>query len=240
MALDASLDAALQGAAPLVCLLIKIELPDHTIRVVDGAGEVIFGGETYTGEDSVYGVLDQVESMAEQVGTEAPTVRFTFLPASISALAAITAPANQGSVVTVWFGAVDPVSGLIIGEPELLFLGDLDTADVDVSSASTVITFDVVSGWERLFEASEGQRLNNSFHRWTVWGGASTEKGFEFVTQIQREEPWGYDGPRPRVVADTNGGRPGGGSNPPPTGGGGGGGGIGRGDRWPGIGMIGL
>lgn len=217
MALNASLDAALKGAASLVCLLIKIELPSRTIRLVDGAGQVTHAGETYLGEDAVYGVLSGVEPLSEGAATEAPAVRFSFLPASLPALADITAPTNQGAPVRLWFGAINPATGLLIGTPELLFLGELDTAEVAASDSATLITFDVVSAWERLFEASEGQRLNNSFHQ-SVWPG---ERGFEFVTQIQRDEPWGYAGARPNVVADTNGGRPGsGGSTPPPTSGG--------------------
>ena len=223
MPLNASLDAALKGAAPLVCLLVAVDLPGHAIRVTDGAGQVVFAGETYNGEDAVYGVLDAIESASEQVGTEAPTIRFTFLPASLPALADITSPSNQGADVKVWFGAVEPSTGLLIGEPELLFLGELDTAEVDASDTSTIITFDVASAWERLFEQSEGQRLNNTFHQ-SIWPG---EKGFEFVTQIQREEPWGYDGPRPYIVTDVIGGQPGTGTAPGMGGGGGYGGGGG-------------
>ncbi|QBX38676.1 DUF2163 domain-containing protein [Brevundimonas sp. S30B] len=198
MPLNASLDAALKGAAPLVCLLLKIELPDHTIRITDGAGQVVFGGETYSGEDAVYGTLDQVETVAEQIGTEAPKVRFGFLPASLAALASITNPANQGAPVSLWFAAVNPSTGLLIGDPELLFLGELDTADTETSEGSTLITFDVASAWERLFDASEGQRLNNTFIQ-SVWPGA---RGAEFVSQVQRDLPWGYDAPRPAVVRD--------------------------------------
>lgn len=218
MALDAPLDAALKGAAPLVCLLLKIELPDHTIKLVDGAGEVVHDGETYTGEDAIYGVLDAVEEMTEQVGTEAPTVRFTFLPASLPALADITNPANQGSPIYTWFAAVDPATGQIIGEPELLFAGELDTAEVEAGESATVISFDSVSAWERLFEANEGHRLNNQFWQ-SIYPGAL---GMQYVTEIQRDLPWGYDAPRPRVVSDTTGGG-GGGYGGSPIGGGGGG-----------------
>lgn len=220
MALNASLDAALKGAAPLVCLLLKMELPGHTIRASE-AGEVEFSGETYLGEDPVYGSLDNVESLSEQVGTEAPLVRLTFLPKTLAALADLTNPANQGSPVTLWFGAVDPTTGLLIGEPELLFFGELDTADVDVSEASTVITFNVASAWERLFAPSEGQRLNNAFIQ-SIYPGA---KGAEFVIAIQRDLPWGYDAPRPAVVSDVIGGQPGRGGSPIGGGSGGGGGG---------------
>jgi len=232
MALDASLNTALQGAAPLVCLLLKIELPDHTIRLVDGAGEVVFNAETYLGEDETYGVLENIETLSEQVGTEAPLVRLTFLPASVNALADLTDPTNQGAPVHIWFGAVDHATGALSGEPELLFFGELDTADVDVSSTSTVISFNVASAWERLFDANEGQRLNNAFIQ-SVYPGAL---GASFVIAIQRDLPWGYDAPRPAVVSDVIGGRPGRGTSPI------GGGGLlgGGGGWWGGGGSVSL
>lgn len=224
MALDASMDAALKGAAPLVCLMVKMELPGHTITALDGAGQVAFDGETYAGEDAIYGVLDAIETVTEQVGTEAPMVRLTFLPASLQAMADITAPANQGAPVQIWFGVVDPDSGLLITEPEALFIGELDTADVEAAADRTVISFNVASAWERLFDVGEGQRLNNAFIQ-SIYPGA---RGAEYVIAIQRDLPWGYDGPRPAVVSDVVGGVPGTGVSPIGGGGGGGGGGFGR------------
>lgn len=222
MALESSLDTALKGAAPLVCLLVKIALPAGTIRLIDGAGEITFDAESYTGSDAVYGVLDNIETVTEQVGTEAPILRLTFLPASLAALSSITAPANQGSSVQVWLAAVSPTTGLLVGTPESLFLGELDTAEVEVGKESTVISFNVASAWERLFDGDEGQRLNSKFIQ-SIYTGAL---GTEFVISVQRDLPWGYDAPRPAVVSDVVGGRSGRGVSPI---GGGGGGGIGGG-----------
>ena len=223
MALDSTLDTALRGAAPLVVHLVKIALPGGTIRVLDGAGTLTFNAETYTGEDAVFGVLDGLEAIGEQVGTEAPAMRLTFLPASLSALSQLTTPVNQGSPVSIWFGAVDPATGLLLGTPETLFVGELDTADVEVSTSRTVISFNVASAWERLFAVNEGHRLNNAFIQ-SLYTGAL---GASFVVAVQRELPWGYDAPRPGVVADLNGGSTVRGGSPVVGGGGFGGGGGG-------------
>lgn len=206
MALDIATNAALQQPVSMICCLLQIALPVRTIRILDGAVPITHEGHLYEGEDAVFGTLDAVEDVTEQVGTEAPTIRFTFLPTSVAAMAEITSPLMQGSEVSLWFGVIDPDSGLLIGAPELLFLGELDTAEIDVDTNRTVISFDVASAWERLFEASEGQRLNNSFQQ-SIYPG---DLGMEFVTQIQREEPWGYDAVRPAVVSDVTGGTPGG------------------------------
>ncbi|WP_297803391.1 hypothetical protein [uncultured Brevundimonas sp.] len=204
MALNSSFEAALIGAAPLVCLLLEIVLPDHTIRVTDGAAQIVFNSKTYQPEDSVYGVLDQIEGVGESLGTEAPRLQFTFLPASLPALADLTDPTNQGASAKVWFAGVNPATGLLIGEPELLFNGELDTIEVTAEENRTVITFDVASAWERLFAANEGNRLNFFF----VNGLFPDAYGTEYVTSIQRDLPWNYNAARPRVVSDNIGGAP--------------------------------
>jgi hypothetical protein len=227
MALDSALDTALKGAAPIVVLMVRIDFPDGTLRLLDGAGQVVFDGATWFGEDATYGTLDGVETISDQVGTEAPMIRLTLLPASLGALAAITNPVNQNSLVRVWLGSIDPVTGALIGVPESLFMGVVDTADVDVDKNRTVIVINVASAWERLFEANEAQRLNNSFIQ-SLYPGAL---GASFVIAIQRNLPWGYDAPRPAVVSDVLGGVPDRGQSPA-EGGGGGGGGYGGGDYY--------
>lgn len=217
MALDVSLAAALQGPAATVFCALEIVLPDHTLRVLDGTGVVAFGDRTFGGSDATFGILHAIESVAEQVGTEAPRVRFTFMPSTMDATVALSAPSAQGSEVSLWFGAVDPATGLVIGEPELLFIGELDAVEGAFDQNSRVLTLDVASAWDRLFDVNEGNRLNNAFHQ-SIWPG---ELGFQYVTQIQRDEPWGFDAPRPRVVADVLGGQ----QRPVLVGGGGGGGG---------------
>ena len=57
---------------------------------------------------------------------------------------------------------------------------------------------EAVSVWERLFDDGEGVRLTNAYHQ-SAWPG---ELGFEFVTAVQRQLPWGADTPRPSVIAD--------------------------------------
>ncbi len=193
MALDASLEAALQGAAPTIVVLLKIELPDHTIRLVDGAGVVAYESQTFTGEDETYGTLSGIESIEEGVGDEAPKVRISFLPPTVTAIANLTAPGVQGSPVNIWMGAVDPSTGLIVGDPELLFSGELDEAELATDQGSQILLMDVASIWERLFDSNEGARQNQDFHQ-SIYG-TSNEGGFNDVTGVQKKLYWGFQGP---------------------------------------------
>ena len=193
MALDASLDAALQGAAPTIFVAVRIALPEYTIRLVDGSGVVAFDSQTFTGSDDTYGVLNAVEAIEEGTGEEAPKVRISFLPPSVSAIAGLTAPGVQGSAVPIWLGAVDPATGLVIGEPELLFLGELDEADLETDLGSQLLVMDVASIWERLFDLNEGARPNKDFHQ-SIYG-TSDENGFNHVTGVQQQLYWAAEAP---------------------------------------------
>ncbi|EKY30611.1 hypothetical protein HMPREF0185_00190 [Brevundimonas diminuta 470-4] len=192
MAMNAALEAALKSAAPLVCLLLQIELPDHTIRIIDGVGQVVFNGHTFNSKDPIYGTLSAVEDTSEQIGVEAPKMRMVLLPESETAMAKLVHPTAQGSPVSLWFGAIDQITGHLIGEPELVFAGELDTADIDASEETTVIWFEVSSIWERLFDDNEGHRWNDSF--WTYLYG-SNARAFQHVTNAGKKLFWGYNGP---------------------------------------------
>lgn len=188
MALDASLNAALHAPAAIPFCALEIVLPTKTIRVTDGAGVVGFDGKVFQGTDLDFGTLRAIDPLEEQVGTEAPRARFTFMPRSNNAKAQITSPGVQGSEVSCWFGVVDPATGLVIGQPELLFIGELDEASVDTDKGSDVITFDVASAWDRFFEGNEGARQTDNFQQANYPG----DRAFQFITGVEEQLHWGF------------------------------------------------
>lgn len=231
MALDPLMKNAMEGPYFVTALLFDIILPDRNVRLLDGVGEVYYGGNVYRGSDDVFGSVAAIDPLQEQIGTEAPFLRMKLLPQDRFALAYLTDPARQGCAINLLWATIDPATGLIIGEPLTVFAGSLDAAEADIDQNDTTITIDIASAWDLLFMNQQGMRLSNAQHTKTWSERAAEERGFEFVTSIQREEPWGYDQPRPAVVADVIGGQPrssgggtgaGGGS----SGGGGGGGGF--------------
>lgn len=208
MSLHPAAKTELQKPYFITALMIEIILPLKTVRIVDGAGELHWGGQIYRGSDSVFGTLVAIDPLQEQVATEAPMLRMKMAPQGAFDKSYITNPANQGAPINIYFATVSPATGLIVGEPMHLFAGELDSAEVDEDTAETTVTLDVASVWDRLFRNGEGRRLNNANHQ-RVWAeSAASERGFEYVVAIQRNEPWGYAGPRPPIVADTIGGQP--------------------------------
>jgi hypothetical protein len=213
MALPVAMDTALRGAVATGVMLVKIELPGRTLRYINGSAELLHEGEIYSGEDATFGLLGAIEPVPESVGTEAPRLQIVLHPRSNTAMAEVTSPLAQGSPVTIWFGVINPATGTVTAT-DPLFVGELDTAQISIGEGSKALTLDVASAWERLFQANEGAKLNDPFWQALHPGDLS----MQYVPVIQRQLPWGSDGPRPALITDVG---------PGISNGGGGGGGYG-------------
>lgn len=196
--LSTGLDTELAKPAALVFGAVEILLPGYSLRLVDGAGHCVIGGNAYVGRDATYGVLGAVESMSDGVDNSAPMVRITLLPPSNTATATLADPAAQGSKVTIWFGAIDPSTGLVIADPDLIGVYELDVPIVEVKRNSRALQYDCVSAFERMFDQDEGVKLNGPWHA-SIWPG---ELGLQYTTSVLQQLPWGQDAPRPVLITD--------------------------------------
>jgi len=190
------LDAALAGFAPTVFGAVEILLPDYTLRLIEGAGRLSFGGNTFVGRDPTFGVIDSVDVIADGTGDDAPEVRLTLLPASDAAAATLASATMQGSQVSIWLGALDPATGQVIPDPLLVFLGELDVPTLKAGEHRRELEYSVVSVFEHFFSDDEGARLSDTFHQ-SIWPG---EKGFAFVTNVDTPVYWGADPPPANVA----------------------------------------
>lgn len=205
--LTPQLDAALAAASPTWFGAVRIDLPGYTLRLLDGAGFAVFpegasGGGTYLGRDPVYGVLAAIDEISDGIGDEAPAIGLTLHPASHAAAADLASPAMQGSPVSIFVGAIDRASGLVVPDPELLFVGELDVPTLRSTRNGRSLELEVVSTFERFFADDEGARLADGFHR-SVWPG---EAGLAFVTGVEKTVYWGMDAPPSAVVPGRAGG----------------------------------
>jgi len=190
--MDPALKNALAQPAVLLFGALKIELPGYTLRLLDGAGSLVINGETYVGLDETFGTLAGMSELAEEMGDSAPEVTVTLNPPDLSAAAVLAHPGMQGSRAQIIVGAADPISGLSIGTPEVLFLGEIDVPTVNLDhDGSRTVEFTIVSVFERLFEVEEGQRASNGWHQSICPG----ELGLEFMTGTDTNLYWGVKPP---------------------------------------------
>ena len=229
MPMSADMVTALDAPVIVRFFACEIVLPDYTLRLLDGASQVTFDGRTFVGEDPTYGTLGQVQAITEGLGTEAPRMRMPLYPPTLAACARLNQMDVQGSPVTAWWGVCDPVSGVVLPDPEVMFVGEIDLPKYLRGKGKRAVELDCCSAWEFLFVQDEGQRLNDA-HQQTI---DPTDRGLEYVSEVERQLPWGADAPRSPMVSSRGSTGYGGG------GGGGGGRGGGGGGYLDGTGGIG-
>jgi hypothetical protein len=184
--------------ALLVFVAVEIALGSGFLRLVDGSGEVSFAARTFVGLDPVFGVLANLEAVTDGMGAEAPALNVGINPPTANAAAILAGEDMQGRSVLVWLGTLNPQTGVVTPDPVLVFVGEVDQGVLNVGTGSRGLALNCVSIWERLFDDAQGVRLSNAYHQ-SAWPG---ELGFEYVTAVQRQLPWGSDAPRPNVVSD--------------------------------------
>lgn len=190
--MDPTLKNALAQPSVLLFGALKIDLPGYTLRLIDGSANILIGGDLYLGQDPVFGTIAEISELTEEIGDQAPEITIALFPPDATASATLSSPAMQGSIVTLMAGAVDPVSGIAIGAPEILFLGEVDVPTINLEqSGARKVEYTVVSVFERLFEVEEGQRATDSWHQ-SIWPG---ERGLEFMTGTDVNLYWGAKPP---------------------------------------------
>jgi len=189
--------------------LVQIDLRGgDTLRLCDG-GVVTWGVNTFTAKDATFGGIGSLEPLSEGVGDEVPALRMTFYPESTAAATDLVQPGWQASPMRFWIAEVDRSTGAVVGTPELMFHGQLDTADLVVGIGSREITFDIVSASERLLEGNNGNTLSPRFHKF-VWPG---ETGEDAAIGIGVTVAWGTQAPTGGSGATYSGGGGNGGGN---------------------------
>ena len=194
--LTPALDVELSGRAPTIFGSVSIDLAGRELNLLDGAGFLSFGGRDYTGRDDTFGTLAAMESLTDGLGSEAPRVSITLLPASDAAALELASADMQGSLVQIHYGAVVRETGQVVPDPILLFLGEIDIPTLTAGANNRELEIVVASIFERFFTDDEGHRLSPGFHA-TVWPG---ELGFSFLTSVPQGVYWGVEAP-PRGVS---------------------------------------
>lgn len=198
--LTPSLASALAEARVLLFGAVEINLPGHDLLLLDGSAEVMIGNRKFVGKDDVFGTIESISKIKDGGGESAPVLTLTLLPASDGALSILADAQMQGSPVLLRMGVLDPLTGLVVPDPYLLFTGELDVPTIKWGQNSQRLEYKVVSVFERFFQVEEGRRLASSFHRW-VW---PEEAGMDDVTDIETPLPWGEDVPNPWVQTRTD------------------------------------
>lgn len=181
---------AFSGDVITVVGLAKFELPGHTILQCDG-GVVTWGGDTYTAEDSNFGVIQAVEEAEESIGDEAPGGKLTFLPKDAAAATTLSSPTYQNSRMRFYFAEVTASTGAVTGTPILVGDMRLDTTVLRFPKSGRLLDIEFITSAERLMNVEDGNVLSPRFHK-KVWPG---ELGLDNATGVELTKAFGVEGP---------------------------------------------
>lgn len=206
--MDAASIAAWEGSHPTTFLAWSITLPTRTVRLTSG-GTVTFGSNTYEPFDDDLGVLSEVSTVedgGERVATVPEIELQPFTQTGVSEIGSLSA---QGSAWTLYQGVVNPDTGVVIGTPEEIATGFLNTVEFTQSGGRRAVRIESYSDEQFLLLNDDHQRLSNSFHT-QVWSG---ETGLANVSRVGRDIYWRSDEPQRGVSRGGNGGGGGGAGN---------------------------
>lgn len=187
--MDADQIEDLEGAAPVIAHLVTLTLPSETVRWTLEGGFVVWDSNTYAFEHETYGSLGRVGEMEDGVTGNAMPLDISIL-CSVSAVAALIATGVQGSVVTVHLASVARATGLLVGEPELLFRAELDQPTI-AAGPSLGLDYQCITEEARMLEPRNEQRLTDAFQQ-AVWPG---DLGCEHVSDVEKKIYWRAEDP---------------------------------------------
>ena len=170
--------------------LVKIELPERTIRFCDG-GVFEYQGEKYSSRDAVFGTIGGIAAMSEGVGDTIAALQMTLLPPSTSAAAEISKPSHQTARVTFYVAEFNPDTH-VITSATVEAVGQIDQTKLTIGKGKKILDTLVVSLIERVFEQNIGNSLNPNFHK-SIWPG---ETGHDQATGLSVPVAWGVEKPR--------------------------------------------
>ncbi|MEW4468999.1 hypothetical protein AB1K62_14325 [Parasphingorhabdus sp. JC815] len=171
--------------------LLKIELPSGDVLLSDG-GVTIYNGDAYTPEDPYLGSLSSIESVVEGTGQQMPVLDVSFSPPGNVAINTLSAGAIQQSRVRLYVAEYDTDTGLVVGTPELRFIGFVDQPQVNIAYRQISVTISAVPDLEALFMKDRGNGLSSAFHK-SLYPG---ETGHDNATGLKIPVAWGTEAPR--------------------------------------------
>lgn len=183
------------GSRIAITILLKIELPGHTILACEG-GEILFQGDKYTSADDVFGNVLEASGFASGEGDESPTASVTFGPPTASGAIQLSNPAFQGSPAVVWKVSYDVASNLPLIN-KVLFAGLVDYTIIDIAKSEREVLASFITEMARFLNTNKGNTLNGSFHQ-SVWAG---ELGLDNATGVGKPVAWGVQGPPGRTTS---------------------------------------
>lgn len=169
-------------ALGVAILFAELDFSGGVVRVHSALGTITWGSEDWLG----VGTLGSVSSVEESAELKRRTIIYT-LTGIPNAMIAIALGENyQGRSAKLYIGFLDPTTGLLVADPELLDNGRMDSSGVSIGEecSVTITAENRMAAWDRPVV-----RRYTDAQQQEMFPG---DKGLEFIDQAaQKEINWG-------------------------------------------------
>lgn len=170
------------GASVTPILLFYADFPSGAVRAWTGYGNLVWGGDTYTGVGDLGGV-DRVEESTDQ---SAKGIVFTLAGIPSALITIALADAYQGRTCSLWLGAMDS-AGAVIADPYLFFSGRMDVMEIEDSGETARIR---LTGENRLIDLNRPRARRYTHEDQQI--DYAGDLGLEYVAGLQDKKIyWG-------------------------------------------------
>jgi len=166
----------------VVLLFAELDFVSGFVRCHSGLGTISWGGNDWLG----VGTFGSVSSVEESAELQKRTITYTLTGIPNSLISIVLGESYQGRPAKLYVGFLDPTTGQLVDDPELIDQGLMDISDIDEGKeCSVTITAESrIAAWDRPVI----RRFTDADQKARFPG----DRGLEFIDQAaQKEINWG-------------------------------------------------
>lgn len=161
-------------------------------RMWNGIGPIVWDGKTWLGGGKLLGI----GPLGETRDVEATQATVSLSGVDAVHLALAYGEFSQGRPLTIWLGAIDPLSAQIVSDPVQIFSGRMDTIGDADDGSEAVVTITAVSSLTDLKRIRARYLTDQDQQR--VFPG---DRSLRYMPSLQDARVyWGVDGATPDLA----------------------------------------
>jgi hypothetical protein len=126
--------SAAQASAAHPVLFLKMQFDDGDVNLHSELGDIIWGGDTYTGT----GRLGSVTSAEEVSDLSHTQIGLTLSGLPLDLVSTVFNEQYQGRMATLYLGYLNMTTRVLVDTPAIIFRGLMDTADIDQNKTFSI------------------------------------------------------------------------------------------------------
>jgi hypothetical protein len=196
--LDTDTLAGLLSTVVRPALLVACDFSGGWVRVWSGIGDLVVGDDTFAGVGT-FGTISTVEEGVD-VASRGLALSLSGVPSGL--VAGVLGDDYRGRPCTVWLGCFNEARSALLGDPMVVFRGQMDTCEISDDGTLAAISLQVENRLS-LLRRARTMRLTHEQQIVRFPG----DRGLEYMSKLaERPIYWGLPSPSGGISIDYDGG----------------------------------